>query len=203
MLCGAIIMASELGSNRVEALCGNCQEGTDHQVLRERSVGDGTDLLLKCSVCGVVVTHEIRSSKAVKIPITLSDGDTSSFQKVDSDEDEVINVGDRFEHSDSHWEITRIEGQTGRKAQSLEAGSIKRGWARRVDRVVIPLTLTDGEVSRSSSIECSSGEVFSCESLIEVEGEVWRIRAIHTGNGRTLGGRRVADEIRRIYLHPE
>ena len=36
-------MASELGSNRVEALCGNCQEGTDHQVLRERSVGDGTD----------------------------------------------------------------------------------------------------------------------------------------------------------------
>ncbi|MEC7170661.1 MAG: HVO_0476 family zinc finger protein, partial [Candidatus Thermoplasmatota archaeon] len=68
MLCGAIIMASELGSNRVESLCGNCQEGTDHQVLRERSVGDGTDLLLKCSVCGVVVTHEIRSSKAVKIP---------------------------------------------------------------------------------------------------------------------------------------
>ena len=54
MLCGAIIMASELGSNRVEALCGNCQEGTDHQVLRERSVGDGTDLLLKCSVLSLI-----------------------------------------------------------------------------------------------------------------------------------------------------
>lgn len=181
-------MASELGSNRVEASCDSCQEDTDHQVLREKSVGGGTDLLLKCSVCGVVITHKVRPSRAVKIPITLSDGDTSSFEKVDSDEDEVISVGDRFEHSDSHWEVTRIEGQTGRRAQSLEAGSIKRGWARRVDRVVIPLTLTDGDVSRSSSIECSSGEIFSCESLIEVEGEVWRIRAIHTGNGRTLGG---------------
>ena len=196
-------MASALGSNRVEASCDSCQGDTHHQVLREKSVGGGTDLLLRCSVCGVVITHKVRPSRAVKIPITLSDGDTSSFEKVDSDEDEVISVGDRFEHSDSHWEVTRIEGQTGRRAQSLEAGSIKRGWARRVDRVVIPLTLTDGDVSRSSSIECSSGEVFSCESLIEVEGEVWRIRAIHTGNGRTLGGRRVADEIRRIYLHPE
>ena len=149
MLCGAIIMASELGNNRVEASCDNCQEDTDHQVLREKSVGDGTDLLLKCSVCGVVINHKIRPSKAVKIPITLSDGDTSSFQKVDSDEDEVISVGDRFEHSDSHWEVTRIEGGPGRKAQSLEARSIKRAWARRVDRVVIPLTLTDGDVSRS------------------------------------------------------
>ena len=68
-----------------------------------------------------MITHKIRPSKAVKIPITLSDGDTSTFEKVDSDEDEVISVGDRFEHSDSHWEVTRIEGQTGRQAQSLEA----------------------------------------------------------------------------------
>ena len=50
--------------------------------------------------------------------------------------------------------------------------------------------MTDGEESRSRTIECSPDEVFSCGSIMEIEGVRWRIRALHTGKGRTLRGKR-------------
>ena len=190
-------------SGRYEIVCDGCEEVTTHEILKEKELSGGADLLLRCVDCGLVQLEKVRRGKIVEIPITLSDGDKSSFQKVESDHDERINLGDRFEHSESHWEITRIEDANGRSEKSLNADLIKRAWATRVDRVIIPLTMTDGESSRSSSIECAPDEIFSCESLIEVDGGIWRIRAIHTGKGRTLGGRRAAEQIRRIYLHPE
>jgi hypothetical protein len=36
---------------------------------------------------------------------------------------------------------------------------------------------------------------------MEHEGETWRIRAIHTGSGRTLRGTVHAPDIKRMYLH--
>jgi len=44
--------------------------------------------------------------------------------------------------------------------------------------------------------------VFTCGSILEVEGRRWRIRALHTGKGRTLSGSRTAKDLRRMYLHP-
>ena len=43
--------------------------------------------------------------------------------------------------------------------------------------------------------------VFSCGTVMVIDGKKWRIRAIHTGVGRTLRGKRVAAEVRRMYLH--
>ena len=37
--------------------------------------------------------------------------------------------------------------------------------------------------------------------MIDYAEEVWRIRAIHTGTGRTLKGTVEAQDIKRIYLH--
>ncbi len=196
-------MSREGDSDKRVLFCSICDEEEEHTVLREKKVGDGYDLLLKCGLCGNVCTAEIRPNKIVRIPMTLSDGKISFFEEIESDDDEVIVLGDKFEHTDSHWEVTRIEDETGRAKRSMLAHEIKRGWATRVDRVIIHLTLTDGEHSTSSSIECTPDTIFQCESLIEVEGRVWMIRAIHTGKGRTLGGRRAAEDIRRMYLHAQ
>ena len=62
--------------------------------------------------------------------------------------------------------------------------------------------MTEGESSKSSMIECDPEDVYVCGSIIDFEGKKWRIRAIHTGRGRTLTGRREAAQIRRIFLHP-
>ena len=187
----------------VDLFCSSCSSETDHVTLREKEVGGGVDLLVRCSECNHVHTVILRPSKLVKIGMTLSDGRSSSFESIDSDDDEEICVGDTFEHDGFEWTITRLEGEDSRSMKKMAARNIRRGWAIRVDRVIIPLTMTDGEVSRSSSMECSPDTIFSCETHIEVEGSTWVIRAIHTGKGRTLRGRRAAADIRRIYLHAE
>tara|TARA_B100000929_G_scaffold182262_1_gene144284 strand:- start:228 stop:653 length:426 start_codon:yes stop_codon:yes gene_type:complete len=136
------------------------------------------------------------------VSATLSDGKESEARSIEVDEDEIISIGDVFERDEALWEVTRIDGEASQPHDKLGASDIKAMWAVRRDRAVVRLTLTDGENSIASSIECEPGRVFTCGSILEVDGRRWRIRALHTGKGRTLSGSRTAGDLRRIYLHP-
>ena len=107
-----------------------------------------------------------------------------------------------FEHEGVTWRVTRMDSFESKGASNLVASEISSMWATRSDKTVVGVTMTDGEFSESSKIECPPDKVFSCGSIMELGDGRWRIRAIHTGNGRTLTASRNASEIRRIYLHP-
>ena len=184
------------------ASCPNCSRSTEHEVLRRTPRGSGDDVLAKCVECGEVHTIVLRPPKAVQVSATLSDGKESEARSIEVDEDEVISVGDVFERDGALWEVTRIDGEASQPHEKLGASEIKTMWAVRRDRAVVKLTLTDGETSIASKIECDSDRVFICGSILEVEGRRWRIRAQHTGKGRTLSGSRPAAELGRMYLHP-
>ena len=183
-------------------ICPNCSRSTEHEVLRRTSKGSGDDVLAKCVECGEVHTIVLRPPKAVRVSATLSDGKESEARSIEVDEDEVISVGDVFERDGALWEVTRIDGEASQPYEKLGASEIKTMWAVRRDRAVVKLTLTDGESSIASKIECDPDRVFTCGSILEVEGRRWRIRALHTGKGRTLSGSRPAADLRRMYLHP-
>jgi len=182
--------------------CSNCEDFTEHKILRRVKKGEGEDLLIQCVDCNEVQTLHLRPGKAVNITSILSDGAESQTQSVESDDDELITVGDVFDHNGTLYRVTRIDDSDTRPKQTMLAREISTLWAVRCDNCKVRLTMTDGEESRSRTIECSPDEVFSCGTIMEIEGERWRIRALHTGKGRTLRGKRTAIELRRIYLHP-
>jgi len=184
------------------ASCPNCSQSTEHEVLRRTPRGSGDDVLAKCVECGEVHTIVLRPPKAVCVSATLSDGKESEVRSIEVDEDEVISVGDVFERDEALWEVTRIDGDASQPYERLGVSEIRAMWAVRRDRAVVKLTLTDGESSIASRIECNPDRVFTCGSILEVEGRRWRIRALHTGKGRTLSGSRSAADLRRMYLHP-
>ena len=184
------------------AECMNCTRATEHEVLRRTPRGSGFDVLARCLECGKVQTVVIRPPKAVRVVFTLSEGASSRAEDIEVDEDEVLAVGEVFEWDSAHWEITRIDGAGSRPRKTLPATEILAAWAVRRDRVTVRITMTEGEESLSGSLECDPGQEFSCGTVIEVEGRPWRIRALHTGKGRTLRGVRAASDLRRIYLHP-
>jgi len=136
------------------------------------------------------------------VKTTLSDGRESSGVEIEIDEDEEISVGDMFEHEQVTWMVTRIDNDDSRPKKTLVASKIFSMWAVRSDKTIVGITMTSGEISESGKLECEPDRVFSCGSIINFAESRWRIRAIHTGRGRTLNGSRVANEIRRIYLHP-
>lgn len=182
--------------------CSNCEDFTEHRILRRVNKGEGEDLLIQCVDCNEVKTLHLRPGKAIKITSILSDGAESQTQSIESDDDELISVGDVFDHDGILYRVTRIDDSDTRSKQTMVAKEISTLWAVRCDKCKVRLTMTDGEESSSKTIECSPDEVFSCGSIMEIEGVRWRIRALHTGKGRTLRGKRPAVDLRRIYLHP-
>ena len=182
--------------------CPDCMDVTEHSIIKRTNKGVGEDVLARCEVCSLVHKIMIRPPKPVMVKTTLSDGKESSSAEIEVDEDEEICVGDMFEHQEITWMVTRIDNSESRPEQNLVASKIFSMWATRSDKTVVGITMTIGEFSESGKMECDPDRVFSCGSIISFADSRWRVRAIHTGKGRTLTGSRIANEIRRIYLHP-
>lgn len=181
--------------------CPECDQECGHQILSEKKVGRGSDYLLKCHVCQFIHKLQIRQPKALSIPVLLSEGPNTILSEVEVDADEILNVGDIFEHEDASWEINRIETKTGNSRKSLIATRIGRANAIRSDIVMVRLTLTQGEYSESDSIFVDREKIFKAGSIMSHDNQKWKIRAIHTGAGRTMHGSVIAHDIKRIYLH--
>ena len=118
---------------------------------------------------------------------------------VDADEEFV--VGDVFEEDDMLWRIHQIELRTGQHTSGETAANIARITALRTDMVRVKLTLTRGEDSTADVLVVPQETTFTGSHLMEHNGETWRIRAIHTGAGRTMRGTVQAPDIKRMYLH--
>ena len=181
--------------------CPSCGEFCGHEVLKEKKAGEGTDYLLKCEECGHVHTVQIRPPRPIVIPFILSEGAFSRIANIEIDHDEELHVGDIFEHDDASWEINRVETKTGNSRRKLVASKIGRANAVRSDVVMVRLTLTRGEFSDSDSIFVEREKMYKAGSIMVHGGSKWKIRAIHTGAGRTMTGRVPAHDIKRIYLH--
>ena len=182
--------------------CPACGSEEVHEILSEKEVGGGADYRVRCETCSHVHLIQVRPPKAVAVQFTLSDGAHSISEEIEVDEDEVIHVDDVFNHEQRLWRVQTIHLKQEQSVRSADPRSIVSAWAVRCDLVRIKVTMTRGEDSKSSIIESEPEVVFSCGTIIEHEGNKWRIRAIHTGQGRTLTGRREAAEIRRLFLHP-
>ena len=184
----------------VMADCPQCLDEAIHEVVKKARRGKGEDCLVKCLECGVFHTLLLRPPRAVMVKASLSHGSESFAIELEVDDDEKIAVGDVFEHDDRTWEVTRVDDANSRSEEIMLASEIGAIWAKRTDKTIIAITMNDGEVSDSTKMECDPDRRFSCGSIIQIDGRKWRIRGLHTGQGRTLTGSRTAREIRRIYL---
>jgi uncharacterized Zn finger protein len=181
--------------------CPGCKGMTGHEVLRERRRGTGVDFLLKCEECDKVHTIEFRTPPPKVIPFMLTDGPQSSVVKLELDLDEVITEGDVFEHEEMQWMVTRIDDLEDKPRRKRGVDRINRITAIRSDLVRVKVTMTIGEDSEASIILVPGDKEFVAGGIIKHEGEKWRIRALHSGTGRTLSGKMMAREIKRMYLH--
>jgi uncharacterized Zn finger protein len=181
--------------------CSECDDYSEHEILKERSIGSGRDLLLKCLTCATISNLQIREPKSINVAFILTDGPHSKRTEIEVDDDELFNIGDVFEDDDMLWSINQIIDNEGRKQSSLHPAEVSVISALRTDMVRVKVTATRGEFSDSSSMLVDYGTKFTADTKIDYEGEVWRIRAIHTGSGRTLRGTVEAQDIKRIYLH--
>ena len=154
------------------AVCPKCSKMTEHEILRRTMKGNGEDLLVRCIQCSNVQNLQLRPPKSVSVKTTLSDRMDSKFALVEADEDELITKDDYFQHDEQTYKVTRIEDSTSRESRELEASKISAMWDVRADRTIVPITMTEGERSVASSLECDPDRVFSCGSIMNLCAEV-------------------------------
>lgn len=181
--------------------CPTCDDMTGHEILKEKKVGDGADFMVRCEACRHVHTVQFRPPPATHLPFILSDGPSSERVVLVVDADEEFVVGDVFEEDEKLWGVHQIELSNGQQGKSAMATDIARITALRTDMVRVKMTLTRGEESKSTVTVVPQETTFTASHLMEFEDETWRIRAIHTGAGRTLRGTVQAPDIKRMYLH--
>ena len=183
--------------------CPGCNTRQAHEILKEKALKSdvGIDYLLRCEGCGNVHTVIFRAPKAIQVKFTLSDGPTSNPFEMEIDEDEVFTIGDEFEAEGKLWRITRLEIESEENPTRVEAKSVKMVWGMRVDLARIKRTFSDGGVSFSDVIEVDPDRVFTCGTVVHFRGQIWKIRALHSGTGRILTGKMTARDIRRVFLH--
>ena len=183
------------------SLCPSCNELMPFEVINEKPKGKGFDLLLKCEECSHVYKFHLRPPKQKPIPFMLTDAENTNRVVLEIEEDELLEIDDHFEDSDMVWRISKIELANEKSVKSAMAADVVRCIALRADEVMVRITKTRGEWSESTSLRCPPDEYFKGGSKMYFEGEDWRIRAIHTGAGRTMKGNVKAIDIKRIYLH--
>mgnify|MGYP001361811812 FL=1 len=183
--------------------CPGCNTRQGHEILKEKLLknGQGVDYLLRCEGCGHVHKVIFRDAKPVTVRFTLSDGPDSMPFEMEVDDDETFALNDEFEALDGIWIITKLEVGNDEKRRTADARDVKRVWASRIDLARIKRTFSDGDISFSDTIEVEPEKVFSCGTIVKHRGQTWRIRALHSGTGRTLSGKMIAKNIRRIFLH--
>lgn len=181
--------------------CEKCDELTGQDILKERPKGNGIDYLLKCQQCATITTLHIRPPALIKLPFTLTDGPESETIYLEVDEDEEFIVHDVFKESEMLWEINQILIGEGRKAKYATARDVKGINAMRTDMVRVKITMTRGEDSEADTLIVPQETTYTGGNLMEHNDQTWRIRAIHTGSGRTMKGTVKAPSIKRMYLH--
>ena len=181
-------------------LCPTCEDVTGHDILKEKEVGRGKNYLLRCQTCSAVHEIQFRAPPLKRVPFMLTDGPQSYMATIDLDADEWLELDDVFEHDDMTWRITQLESESGSE-EGIEAVHLIRAVALRQDMLRVKITKTRGEFSTPDVLIVEEGTVYKAGTIIEIGVQTWRIRAIHTGEGRTLRGTVDASKIKRMYLH--
>ncbi|RAH15348.1 MAG: hypothetical protein CMB56_003200 [Methanobacteriota archaeon] len=182
------------------ASCPTCGEEKEHEIVNQKEVGSGLDVKVKCLDCSLVHKVHIRPPKPILLSFLLSEGPESKNVKIDVDEDELFRVGDVFEHDLKTWRINTIESTHNKFMRKSLPDRIGRITAKRFDEVRVKITINNGDFSKPGLILCEPDKIFSTGSIIEYEGEKWRIRSINTERGSTLRGKFEAYKIKRLYL---
>lgn len=182
----------------VVVVCPNCGDAP-HRILRGKSSKDrrSLDAVVRCTNCGHVHHALIADKKDVSVRIIISDGKTSRRTEIELYPDDVIQVGDEFFAGGEYVQVRSIETK-GKRVRTCRASEIATIWARRFDRVKVPISVIKGSKVVSKYIYASPDEEFEVGDVISIDNlqvAIQKIKVDRRGNPRLAQAR----EIVRLY----
>ena len=165
--------------------CPDCDDETEHQILKGRMGKATIEGTCRCIECGNVV---------------YSDGEVSEQARTTLESNDIVQLEDEFELDDGRKVcVTYIEVEDGRRVKKCLAPKIKKLWVKRFDILSIKVSVNDVGRTYSLRVEAEPDDEFVVGSMLKFEDFDCLIHAIKTKGNLVKHGSAEARDIVRIY----
>ena len=179
--------------------CPDCDDVTEHDVLKGRMGKASLEATLKCTECRTFSTT-ISLPKIIKTQIVISDGPVSERTVTEIEEDDMIAVGDEFFIEDGRrLRVCSIELPGDKRVKKARASKVKMLWTQQFDDLSIKVTINNDRVSYSRRINAEPDDEFTIGHRLDLEDMNCFIHAIKTRERLVQHGSAEARDIVRIY----
>jgi uncharacterized Zn finger protein len=183
--------------------CPNCGE-KPHRIVKGK-ISDGKEIVLdglvRCTGCGQTRRERIQEPRPLSVPIVVSEGGSSVKKTIEIDPRLVVKKGDRFLFEGGQIEISGIE-QDGRRPEEALSTDIDTLWAKRMDKVVVRISISRAGRTITKEVEASPDEEFFTGDMVEFGRTRAVIHRIKVKNRLIRDGKARAEDIVRIYATP-
>ncbi|MDR2845973.1 MAG: hypothetical protein LBV63_01685 [Candidatus Methanoplasma sp.] len=180
--------------------CPNCDDVTEHEVLKGNWGKGNVTGTFRCGDCGRVFSASIRIPESRTVKILFSDGDVTNGSETTLESDEVVTVDDEFYLDDGRRVcVTHIDVESGKNVRRAQADVIKRLWVKQFDVLTIKVSVNEGQRTHSLRVEADPDEEFPIGTVLGFDDFDALVHAIKTKDKLINRGSAEARDIVRIY----
>ncbi len=180
--------------------CPDCDDETEHQVLKGRMGKASIEGTFRCTRCNKVSSETIKIPEILEVPVVFSDGDVSEQTKTTVESNDIIALEDEFFLDDGRRVcVTHIDVEDGSNVKKALAPKIKKLWVKQFDILSVKVSVNDDRKTYSLRVEAEPDDEFVVGTQLEFEDFDCLIHAIKTKHSLVKRGAAEARDITRIY----
>lgn len=180
--------------------CEECDDFTDHEILKGRFGKASVTGTFRCNECGTVSTTTIRLPEEITIKVLYSDGDETSVTETVLMSNEIVERDDDFFlDSGERVRVTHIDTLSGKSARKAPATDIKSIWVKQFGVINVKFSINDNHRTLSAYVEAEPEDIFAVGMIVPFEDFDCHVHAIKTRKRLLRHGSAEAGEITRIY----
>jgi len=180
--------------------CPDCDDITEHDILKGRMGKDNVTGTFRCTECGRVFSDTVRIPRVLRVKVLFSDGDITETTETELESNEILRAGDEFYLEDGRRVcITRIESIDGKNGKRFQADQIKTLWVKQFDLLSVKVSVNDGQKTYSVRVPAEPDDDFTIGTVLSFENFDALVHAIKTKDKLIKNGTAEARDITRIY----
>ena len=180
--------------------CPDCDEETEHKILKGRMGKASIEGTFQCIVCGRVSSETIKIPELIEVPVVFSDGDVSETTRTTIESNDIVAEEDEFFLDDGRRVcVTHVDTKDGKLKKKVIATNVKKIWVKQFDVLSIKVSVNDDSRTYSLRVEALPDDEFVVGTQLSFEDFDCLIHAIKTKHSLVKKGAAEARDITRIY----
>lgn len=180
--------------------CPDCDDETEHQILKGKMGKASIEGTFRCTVCNRVSSMTIKIPELLEVPVVFSDGDVSETTRTTIESNDIIQEEDEFFLDDGRRVcVTHIDTLNGKLVKKTLATNVRKLWVKQFDILSIKVSVNDDDRTYSLRVEAEPDDEFVVGTQLSFEDFDCLIHAIKTKHSLVKKGVAEARDITRIY----